>query len=69
MVIKMKKTVIASMGMLVFLTLSVGCADTSLEEVPGIDYDSTEADTQMVEAQDETDINVKDEQDTTVFID
>ncbi len=65
----MKKTVIASMGMLVFLTLSGGCADTSLEEVPGIDYGNTEEDTQMVEAQDETDINVKDEQDTTVFID
>ncbi len=64
-----KKTVIASMSMLVFLTLSGGCADTSQEEVPSIDYGSTETDTQMIEAQDETSINVGDEQNTTVFID
>ena len=66
---KMKTTVIASMSMLVFLTLSGGCADTSQEEVPSIDYGSTETDTQMIEAQDETSINVGDEQNTTVFID
>jgi len=66
---QMKKTVIASMGMLVFLTLSGGCANTSQGEVPGIDDGSTEAYIQMVEAQDETNINAGDEQDTTAFID
>ena len=48
------------MSMLVFLTLLGGCANTSQGEVPSIDYGSTETDTQMVEAQDETNINVKD---------
>ena len=66
---KMKKTVIVSMSMLVFLTLSGGCANTSQEEVPSIDYGSTEADTQTVETQDETNMNVGDEQDATVFVD
>ena len=66
---KMKKTIIASMSMLVLLTLLGGCANTSQGEVPSIDYGSTEADTQMVEAQDETNINVKDEQGRTAFID
>ena len=65
----MKKTVIASMGMLVFLTLSGGCANTSQGEVPGIDDGSTEAYIQMVEAQDETNMNVGAEQDTITFID
>ena len=65
----MKKTVIASMGMLVFLTLSGGCANTSQGEVPGIDDGSTEAYIQMVEAQDETYMNVGAEQDTITFID
>ena len=65
----MKKTVIASMGMLVFLTLSGGCANTSQGEVPGIDDGSTEAYIQMVEAQDKTTMNVGEEQDTTIFID
>ena len=66
---KMKKTVTASMSMLVLLTLSGGCANTSKREVPGTDYDRTQADTQIVKAQDETNMNAKDEQDTTVFID
>ena len=66
---QMKKTVIASMGMLVFLTLSGGCANTSQGEVPGIDDGSTEAYIQMVEAQDETNMNVGAEQDTITFID
>ena len=66
---KMKKTIIASMSMLVLLTLLGGCANTSQGEVPSIDYGSTEADTQMVEAQDETNINAGDEQDTTTFVD
>ena len=66
---QMKKTVIASMGMLVFLTLSGGCANTSQGEVPGIDDGSTEAYIQMVEAQDKTTMNVGEEQDTTIFID
>lgn len=65
----MKKTIIASMSMLVLLILLGGCANTSQGEVPNIDYGSTEADTQMVEAQDETNINAGDEQDTTAFID
>ena len=65
----MKKTVIVSMSMLVFLTLSGGCANTSQEEVLSIDYGSTEADTQTVETQDETNMNVGDEQDATVFVD
>jgi len=65
----MKKTVTASMGMLVFLTLSGGCANTSQGEVPGIDDGSTEAYIQMVEAQDKTTMNVGEEQDTTIFID
>ena len=66
---QMKKTVTASMGMLVFLTLSGGCANTSQGEVPGIDDGSTEAYIQMVEAQDKTTMNVGEEQDTTIFID
>lgn len=66
---QMKKTVTASMGMLVFLTLSGGCANTSQGEVPGIDDGSTEAYIQMVEAQDETNMNVGAEQDTITFID
>lgn len=66
---KMKKTVTASMSMLVLLTLLGGCANTSQGEVPSIDYGSTETDTQMVEAQDETNINGEDEQDTTAFVD
>lgn len=66
---RMKKTIIASMSMLVLLTLLGGCANTSQGEVPNIDYGSTEADTQMVEAQDETNINAGDEQDTTAFVD
>ena len=65
----MKKTVVASMSMLVLLTLLGGCANTSEGEVPGIDYGSIETDTQMVETQDETNTNVGDEQETTVFID
>ncbi len=65
----MKKTVTASMGMLVFLTLSGGCANTSQGEVPGIDDGSTEAYIRMAEAQDETTMNVGEEQDTTTFID
>ncbi len=65
----MKKTIIASMSMLVLLILLGGCANTSQGEVPNIDYGSTEADTQMVEAQDETNINAGDEQDTTAFVD
>ena len=65
----MKKTVVASMSMLVLLTLLGGCANTSEGEVPSIDYGSIETDTQMVETQDETNINVGDEQETTVFID
>ena len=59
---KMKKMVIASMSMLVLLTLLGGCANTSQGDV-------TEADTQMIETQDETNINVKDKQDTTTFVD
>ena len=66
---KMKKTVIASMSILVLLTLFGGCANTSQGEVPGIDHNSKESDTHMLEAQDETNINVRDEPDTTVFID
>ena len=65
----MKKTITASMSMLVLLILLGGCANTSQGEVPNIDYGSTEADTQMVEAQDETNINAGDEQDTTAFVD
>ncbi len=63
----MKKTVTASMGMLVFLTLSGGCANTSQGEVPGIDDGSTEAYIRMAEAQDETTMNVGEEQDTTTM--
>ena len=66
---RMKKTIIASMSMLVLLTLLGGCANTSQGEVPNIDYGSTEADTQTVETQDETNMNVGDEQDATVFVD
>ena len=66
---KMKKTMIASMSMLILLTLLGGCASTSQGEVPDIDHGSTAADTQMVEAQDETNIDVEDEQDTTAFVD
>ena len=66
---KMKKKIIASMSMIVLLTLLGGCANTSQEEAPSIDYGSTEADAQTVETQDETNRNVGDEQDTIAFID
>lgn len=66
----MKKMVTASMSMAVLLTLLGGCAHTSQRDVSSIDYSSTETDTSMVEAQDETDIHVETApQDTTVFID
>ncbi len=64
----MKRHLLADFG-LVFLTLSGGCANTSQGEVPGIDDGSTEAYIQMVEAQDETNMNVGAEQDTITFID
>lgn len=66
---KMKKTVTASMSMFVLLALLGGCANTSQEEVPSVDYGSTETGTQMVEVQDGTNIDVGDAQDTIVFID
>ncbi len=66
---KMKKKIIASMSMIVLLTLLGGCANTSQEEASSIDYGSTEADAQTVETQDETNRNVGDEQDTIAFID
>ena len=66
----MKKTVTALAGILVLMTLLDGCAHTSQEEIPSIDLDSTRAETQTFEAQDER--NSTDEivpQDTGVFID
>lgn len=65
---KMKKTVTASMSMLVLLALLGGCAHTSQGEVPSIDY-GTGTDTQTVEAQYETNIDIGNEQDAIVFID
>ena len=67
---KMKKTVIASMSMLVLLTLLGGCAHTSQsEEQSNIDFESLDTDTQVVESQDETNVDSREEQDTAVFID
>ena len=65
---KMKKTVTASMSMLVLLALLGGCAHTSQGEVPGIDY-GTGTDTETVETQYETNIDIGNEQDAIVFID
>ena len=65
---KMEKTVTASMSMLVLLALLGGCAHTSQGEVPSIDH-GTGTDTQTVEAQSETNIDIGNEQDAIVFID
>ncbi|RAZ94054.1 hypothetical protein DK853_37135, partial [Klebsiella oxytoca] len=66
----MKKTVIASMSMLVLLTLLGGCTHTSQsEEQSNIDFESLDTDTQVVESQDETNVDSREEQDTAVFID
>ena len=64
---KMEKTVTASMSMLVLLALLGGCAHTSQGEVPSIDHGT--GDTQTVEAQSETNIDIGNEQDAIVFID
>ena len=58
-------------GLAVLLVFLGGCAHTSLrEEESKIDYDRTDTDTQVVEAQDETDIPAEiASQDTAVFID
>ncbi|MCI8775100.1 MAG: hypothetical protein HFI50_14500, partial [Lachnospiraceae bacterium] len=54
----MKKTVIASMSMLVLLTLLGGCTHTSQsEEQSNIDFESLDTDTQVVESQDETNVD------------
>lgn len=66
---KMKKTVAVSMSMLVLLTLLGGCAHTSQGEVLSIDYGSVVTDTQTVEAQDETNIAVKEPENTVIFMD
>ena len=58
-------------SMTALLALSGGCAHTSQsEEQSNIDQGSIDTDTQVVEAQDDTDIPVQaPPQDTTVFID
>ncbi|MDE7342105.1 MAG: hypothetical protein K2N80_16370 [Lachnospiraceae bacterium] len=72
---KNKKMIETAMGMAVLMALSGGCAPVSQsEEQSKIDYGSIDTDTQMVEAQDETNIDVgdvqnRDVQNTAVFID
>ncbi|MDE7321798.1 MAG: hypothetical protein K2N73_03550 [Lachnospiraceae bacterium] len=67
---KIKKMTAAVTGMAVLLALLGGCAHISQsEEQPNIDYGSIDTDTQVVEAQDETNADAQDEQGTPVFID
>ncbi|MDE5698617.1 MAG: hypothetical protein K2I96_14605 [Lachnospiraceae bacterium] len=67
---KNKKMIETAMGMVVLMALLGGCATTSQSEEPSnIDYSSIDTAAQMVDAQDETDIDVGDVQNTAVFID
>ena len=66
----MKKIIGTVISMAVLLALSGGCAHTSQNVEPSnIDYGGIDTDTQVVVAQDETTIDVGDDQNTTVFID
>ena len=66
----MKKMIALAMGLAVLLTILGGCTQSpQSEEQSNIDYGSIDTDTQVVEAQDETNIDVGDAQDTIVFID
>ena len=66
----MKKTVTALAGILVLMTLLDGCAHTYQGEILSTDLDSTRAETQTCEAQDERNSTAEIvPQDTTVFID
>ncbi len=67
---KIKKMIETVIGMVVLLALLGGCAHTSQsEEQSNIDFESLNTDTQVVESQDETNVDSKEEQDTAVFID
>ena len=67
---KIRKMIETVIGMVVLLTLLGGCAHTSQsEEQSNIDFESLDTDTQVVESQDETNVDSKEEQDTAVFID
>lgn len=73
---KMKKMLETVISTAILLVLLGGCAHTSQSEEQSqqanqssIDYDNIATDTQVVQAQDETNAEVGDAQETTVFID